>query len=314
MKILVSRSSLQEDHNIALRILAAATGNSLAGSLPDAAQALATSLGSAIAQAGFDVVIGPDCYINVYEKFGAFNHAIFVSPELTLDTRQASMVSGDPETTMTYLIGDHRFLDLELTAKYETQALFAELQSLSPEPPMPVSGSDTFLDSDDYVSESVVYHRALRLPRGYGGLRIHKDDAKAITDALFKSGIRGFMRPEEYHVTLMYDASNPVIDTDQPEHDIKYDAHGLGIDQYGEKGSRWEAIVIKLDSPDLMKRHRYLLQRGYRHSYPDFKPHLSLKYMPDDGDLAKFQEAWSSGAIPHTIRLHDEYWEECDGD
>jgi hypothetical protein len=312
MKVLVSRSGLEE-HSIALRILARSLGNDIGLNLPEAAEQLAVSMGSAMASAGYDVILGPDCYINIYEKFGAFNHAVFVSQELSLDTRQLYLVGGDPEESLTYSVGDHRLVDLELTAKYSTQELFAELQGINPQPPVPVSHND-YMDSEGYISESVVYHRALRLPRGYGGLRIHKDDARAITDALFKAGIRGFMRPEEYHVTLMYDASNPVIDTDQPEQDLTYSAHGTGMDQFGEKGSRWEAIVIKLNSPELTQRHQYLLQRGYRHSYPDFKPHLSLKYMPDAGDLEKFQDAWNSGDIPHTIRLHDEYWEECDGD
>ena len=314
MEVLVSRSSTEE-HSIALRILARATGNSLAGAeLPQAAEDLALALGNAISQAGFGVVIGPDCYINVYEKFGAFNHAVFVSEELTIDPRNDLLVDGDPEEKLTYLIGDHRHLDLDLTAKFATQELFAELQSLSPEPPVPVSNPSTYLDSDGYVSESVVYHRALRLPRGFGAMRIHKDDAKAITNALFKAGIRGVMRPEELHVTLMYDTANPVLDNEQPEQDISYKAHGKGIDRYGDEGSRWEAIVLKLDSPDLQKRHQFLLQRGYRHSYPEFKPHLSLKYMPDEGDLDKFKALWDSGDLPDPIRLHDEYWEECDGD
>ncbi len=309
MKIIVGKSGSEletaVEHNIATLIMAKATSNSLAdsNSLPISANHLADLLSDRIANHGFDSVIGPNCYINIYEKFGLFNHAIFISESIVLDTRSDTYIGGDPESSMYYKVGSNTIM-LELSGKYDTQTLFAELQHLNPQPPIPYQ----------YGSESVVLHRALRLPRGYGGLRLHKDDARSIIDALFKAGIRGILRTEELHVTLMYDTSNPVLDNDQPDMDMVYKAGIKGIDRYGQKGSRWEAIVLKLDSPDALARHKYLIGKGYRHSYPEFKPHLSLKYQPDEGDMEKIKELYDTGAFPSTVRLHDEYWEECDGD
>jgi hypothetical protein len=111
----------------------------------------------------------------------------------------------------------------------------------------------------------------------------------------------------------MYDAQNPMIDKDTPEN-VEYRARVGELTTYGDEGSRWESIVLKLESPDLLNRHNFLLRKGYRHSYPTFNPHISLKYMPDAGDLEKIKGALDQGMFPTNIRLIDEYWERVVGD
>lgn len=302
----------------AVLVLAVATGNSLAEphlATNNCLVKLGKMLALTISDKGFDSVISQDSYINIYSKFGNINHAVFVSQLITQDPDVQDFVGGDYEHEVTYRCGT-RVMDLKLDLKKDTATLFQMLQAQSPQPPMPRWFPNQELEAraDMLSSESIVYHRALREPRGFGAVRVHPEDALHIEDALFAAGLKGIIRGEDMHVTIMYDKANPVLDTDAPEGQMNYKTTGQGIDKYGEEGSRWEAIVLKLESPDLAARHNFLLQRGFRHSYPEYRPHLSLKYMPDAGDLDKFKALWESGAFPKTIRFSDEYWEQAQGD
>lgn len=302
----------------AVMVLAVATGNKMAEPYlhtNNCIVKLGLMLALTISDKGFDSVISQDSYINVYTKFGTINHVVFVSQRLTQDPDVQDFVGGDYEHSVTYVCGERR-LDLDLDSKKDTSTLFQILQSTSPQPPMPrwFPNQDLEARADMLASQSVVYHRALREPKGFGAVRVHPEDALQIEDALFAAGLKGIIRGEDMHVTLMYDKANPTLDTDEPEGSMVYKTTGKGIDKYGEEGSRWEAIVLKLDAPELHARHQFLLQRGFRHSYPEYRPHLSLKYMPEASDLDKFKTLWENGSFPKTIRFSDEYWEQAQGD
>jgi len=293
----------------AIAVMAVATGNDLGSIYADYKNSVG-DLGKLLSEKIYTMslahVVNAESEIVVYKKFNMFAHCVFVSGDYVIDSRQEhSFVSIDKTA---YEINGKK-VDYEVGYRGRTLDLFAELHAVNHQVPTP----RWFSNSGNIESTSLVIHRALRARHGYGAVRIHPDDAKQIEDALFAVGLRGMIRPEEYHVTLMYDAQNPMIDTDTPE-GAEYKAKVTELTKYGDDGSRWEAIVLKLDSHDLAARHNFLVRKGFRHSYPTYNPHLSLKYMPDDGDLAKIKSALDQGMIPSNIRLIDEYWERVVGD
>ena len=293
----------------AIAVIAVATGNDMGeiyAGYPNSIGDLGKLLSEKIYNQSLSAVISDDCEIVVYKKFHLFAHCVFVSPTEVIDSRHSSNI-GTLERP-TYEIKGKK-VDYEVGYRGSVLDLFAQLHAVNHQVPTP----RWFTSESGVESTSLVIHRALRSRQGYGALRLHPDDAKQIEDALFAVGLRGMIRPEEYHVTLMYDAQNPMIDKDTPEN-VEYRARVGELTIYGDAGSRWESIVLKLDSPDLLNRHNFLLRKGYRHSYPTFNPHLSLKYMPDEGDLEKIKGALDQGMFPTNIRLIDEYWERVVGD
>lgn len=53
----------------------------------------------------------------------------------------------------------------------------------------------------------------------------------------------------------------------------------------GKRGSKWEAIALTLSCPELEARHRELKSMGFKHSYSDFKCHMSIVYKPKVSDI-----------------------------
>lgn len=116
---------------------------------------------------------------------------------------------------------------------------------------------------------------------GYVSLKVDQESSMHIDHVLSHYNIDNLI--DDLHLTLMYDARNPSI-ISLPE-ESEYDADVIGIEMLGEEGSEWRAIVLKLGGEQLAQRHKELLTAGYKHSYPDFIPHVSIKYKPTQSDI-----------------------------
>jgi uncharacterized protein len=123
---------------------------------------------------------------------------------------------------------------------------------------------------------------------GFINVKLTPSCTKKITKILEDLGIKDFI--DDFHITLMYDKSNPAISVKMKKGEYKTTI--TGIDVMGEPDSKWYAVVLKLESDELTDRHNQLKRLGFTHSYPQFKMHVSLKYKPtpDDIETIKFHK------------------------
>lgn len=142
--------------------------------------------------------------------------------------------------------------------------------------------------------------------QGYIALKVNKADATKIHEIANEAGVTDLIPVDEMHMTLIYDKSNPSID--HPLSNETYDSRIHAIKELGE--GKWKAVVMELLCPEISARHSHLKRLGYSHSYPDFIPHVSIKYKPEKGDLMKLKEVFNKIAekVP-SIRLGDEFRE-----
>lgn len=118
----------------------------------------------------------------------------------------------------------------------------------------------------------------------FASVKLNKSTADKIHKHLSDVGIDDVIPIDDMHVTLMY-SKNSKVQTDTKSN-VLYSARIKG--QPSIIGNDpWRALVVDLDSNELVKRHRELRDAGGNHSHDEFRPHLSLKYSPSNGDLQK---------------------------
>ena len=93
----------------------------------------------------------------------------------------------------------------------------------------------------------------------------------------------------DMHLTLMYAKEQDVLHT-YPANPYKhYLCKVTGIDIFGDPGSEYQALVLKVSCPHLTRRHAAIKKVfGLKHSYPEFKPHISIKYKPTEQEQKYF--------------------------
>lgn len=117
---------------------------------------------------------------------------------------------------------------------------------------------------------------------GFVSVKPTVEVARKIYNHLTSIGITDQIPVDELHVTVMY-SKNKQIDTVPKPKDV-YQAKQIGEPVIMGKDP-WRALVLKLDSDLLHARFVELVLSGAEHSYPDFTPHISLKYSPSESDL-----------------------------
>jgi phage-related protein (TIGR01555 family) len=129
---------------------------------------------------------------------------------------------------------------------------------------------------------------------GYASVKLDDVSAKFIAAHLESAGIKGAIKPEDMHLTLMYsresNINTPALTSKKYSAKIIGEPSIIGDDP-------WRALVVKIDSDELRARHEELKQAGGVHSYSDFLPHLSIKYSPDESDLDKLKESMIDGVL-----------------
>lgn len=123
--------------------------------------------------------------------------------------------------------------------------------------------------------------------KGYGSLSLDNDSSKQIKKVLKELGINDII--DDLHITVIYDVSNPNIDLDIDESE-EYEASISDIKMLGEPGTKWYAIALTLESPDIVNVHKKYIDAGFKHSYPNFIPHLSLKYKPSEENIETIKD------------------------
>ena len=132
-----------------------------------------------------------------------------------------------------------------------------------------------------------IENKDVGINNGYASVKPDNVTALKIVEHLKSIGINDSINPEELHVTLMY-SKNKNINIESDSTKI-YSAMQTGKPEI-MGNDPYRALVIKLDSDELHGRFVELLLSGAEHSYPDFTPHLSLKYSPTEQDLKLLQD------------------------
>lgn len=140
--------------------------------------------------------------------------------------------------------------------------------------------------------------------KGFVGLSLDKEQGKEIQKIFKLAGI-DCLTPSKFHVTVMYDESDPEIEL--LSNDKTYKATITGVERLGKPGGEWEAIALLLDSPEIEKRHKELQNAGFKHKHPSFKCHMSIVYKPKDTDEDLIELIYKLGVLPEELIFGDEH-------
>lgn len=159
--------------------------------------------------------------------------------------------------------------------------------------------SQSGLHSFNYREESDRFQAA-----GYGAVYPDKVTRDLLADCVAQCGLQDTVDPKEYHVTMMYDVGNPALYHPNPRmwhQAIVKDAALFGPDN--------DVLVLRLKSDGLEHRHQYLRSVGYRHSYPQYEPHMTIKLGATEEDLNAVNAAIESGTFDAILSFGKEAWE-----
>lgn len=111
--------------------------------------------------------------------------------------------------------------------------------------------------------------------------------------------------PDELHVTLAYDDSNPTV-----EAEVNYGGEFFAIvknaELFGEGQDK--ILVLVLESPDLCAEHERIHACGAaKWSHPDYRPHITLLKRAKDSQVEYLNQIIQHpGRPPITLRLIEE--------
>lgn len=110
-------------------------------------------------------------------------------------------------------------------------------------------------------------------PGVYIARSVHIDDAKKLADWAKRNGIDDHLAPEDMHVTVVASRVHFEMDEDaEPELKVKV----KGIKKLKD------AIVLTLDAPKIVDRHKAARDAGATHDFKSFQPHITLSYAGGD--------------------------------
>lgn len=119
---------------------------------------------------------------------------------------------------------------------------------------------------------------------GYVSQRVCMPDAKRISSALKNIGLKNIFCHSQYHFTLQYDKSNPLIEYNEMARETFLSAKPIGVKLLAAD-TPTPALAIIFESPELEVRFKELKEMGFKYDHDSFLAHVTVKYMPDDGDL-----------------------------
>ena len=140
---------------------------------------------------------------------------------------------------------------------------------------------------------------------GYVFVKPYRSHARIIEAWARRSGIKDAYPWHKMHLTMMYDRRNKVR-IHRPVK-TRHMAKPMSVNLQGPEEAPY--LVLRLESESLRDRHGSLLRMGFKHSYPQFEPHLSFKHPATLMDLANARKGFAELAdeLPRLI-LARESW------
>ena len=144
---------------------------------------------------------------------------------------------------------------------------------------------------------------------GYASIQPEPGQTRAVQKWLYKvCGIKGGLPARSMHITLLYDDRNKRFDVEQ-RRGAMYPARPRTVALFGDH------LVLLLDSPEVAARHQKLVDAGYKHTYPQYRPHITLKKGATDDDFLS-----AIGCLDKLLKqvpkmtLYRERWEKTNED
>lgn len=120
------------------------------------------------------------------------------------------------------------------------------------------------------------------MPGTYVGLKLTRESEDLMRNYMSQCGLEGCLPISKLHCTLYYADKAPIPEY-TPDPTKMYESYVIG---YGFLGKgEWAALVLNLFSPAMFKQHKKIAEYGSPHSYPEFVPHMSIKYGPMPTDI-----------------------------
>lgn len=116
----------------------------------------------------------------------------------------------------------------------------------------------------------------------YVSVRLSPEDTAAIYDLLLDKGVSLEVK-YELHATVMYGVNEGNVKLTELDNEKEFKAFIIGTGLLGPDDKK--AYTLLLSSKDIHDEHKRLKEVGYKHSFDDFIPHLTLAY-----DVDKFTE------------------------
>ena len=136
----------------------------------------------------------------------------------------------------------------------------------------------------------------------YAGVRLSDDDSDFIIDWVKELKLPNPTPKKDLHLTLLY--SKKYLPDYKPAGKIDEWAYPLKFHVF-ETFDNKRALVLKVKSPFLLKRHKELMkEHDATYDYPEYIPHITLSYDIGDMEVPKFD------CKRRELHLGEEYAEE----
>ena len=135
---------------------------------------------------------------------------------------------------------------------------------------------------------------------GYVSVKPTAETIHIIKNLIADAGLSNAIDTSELHMTLAYDTNNPAMKVDVSD--------AIITGTLAKVKMLGDALVVTVDSEDAQKRFKELLDFGFGTDYPNFIPHISLKYDPSPEDLVDVNSVFKKYK-GKTVKLYSETWE-----
>ena len=137
---------------------------------------------------------------------------------------------------------------------------------------------------------------------GYVSVKPISESLHLIRKLINNSGIENSLNNAELHMTLAYDANNPVLTVDAAPQDTIINGTMKEVKLLGD------ALVVVLESDEAQQRYEELADLGFGSDYPDYIPHISLKYDASKEDFLDARNVFKKFKGKN-VKLYSENWE-----
>jgi len=151
----------------------------------------------------------------------------------------------------------------------------------------------------------------------YAGVLLSQDDEDKIISIVKEMGIPNPIPRKDIHITLLY--SRKVLPDYKPNENLDIWAYPTEFHIFNG-GNGKDILVLKIDSPDLVKRHKELMkEHEATYDFPEYIPHITLSYdledylNTEDDRLKAINEKFKS-LLPKEFHLVREYVEDLNLD
>jgi len=146
----------------------------------------------------------------------------------------------------------------------------------------------------------------------YAGMRFCQETKKNLKELTNQFEVPEPLDVKEYHTTLLYSEKFLPEYKAQGKLDNPYDGTPVKCESWETQEGN-NALVMTFKSPELSKRHSYLMkEHKATWGYPTFKPHVTLSY--DCGDFCVKEINKYLKDAPFSINMVKEYHEDLNLD